>query len=158
MHLVTWVQFRGDERPSVWRDICNHVTFEWAVAVGDRDPGSEPEVLTLQDCRAVALEGRRATNTGKASVITRENGTSVWMTKEEAQSILVAGRERALPPEKLGSFTLLKAGLGAMPRVVLDKKVQSFFDDPETGIIRAKDVPVPEKLSNAAAFQVDLEL
>ena len=29
--------------------------------------------------------------------------------------------------------------------MVLDSKVQEFFDSPEMGIIRAKDVPLPKK-------------
>ncbi|CAE7450150.1 RAD26 [Symbiodinium sp. CCMP2456] len=145
MCLTTWVQFRDDKRPSVWRDISNHVKLEWAVAVGDRASGSEPEVLALKDCRRIALEGQRPTQNNSPSIITWE-GRVVSLTVKEAEAILKASRE-STAPAALGSFALLKAGLGAMPNVLLEKKVQSFFDDPATGLIRVKDVPVPEKLS-----------
>jgi len=145
MCLTTWVKFRDDKRPCVWRDISNHVKFEWAVAVGDRASGSEPEVLSLKDCRRIALEGQRPTQNKSPSIITWE-GRVVSLTVKEAEAILKTSRESAAPPA-LGSFALLKAGLGAMRNVLLEKKVQSFFDDPETGLIRVKDVPIPEKLS-----------
>ena len=36
--------------------------------------------------------------------------------------------------------------MGANEEVVLDPKVQAFFDDPETGIIRVKEVVPPARL------------
>jgi len=50
-------------------------------------------------------------------------------------SILV--RETRWPNKKTSS---LQAALGVVEEVVLDDAVQAFFDSPEIGLIRAKEV------------------
>lgn len=41
----------------------------------------------------------------------------------------------------------VQAALGALEEVVLDEKVQAFFDHPETGIVRVKEVAPPARLA-----------
>eukprot|EP00913_Durusdinium_trenchii_P017027 g16012.t1 len=69
---------------------------------------------------------------------------SLSVGRRVAKSILK--RVKGDPPQPLASVALLKAALGGLDEVVLDSKVQEFFDSPEMGIIRAKDVPLPKKL------------
>jgi len=67
------------------------------------------------------------------------------LTKKDCDAIL-RQKDKAEPPRQLHSFSLLKAALGALRNVVLHPSVQDFFESPDTGIIRAKDVEVPDVL------------
>lgn len=156
--VVTAVRFKPKKEKAVksWRDINQAVQLEWAVKVEegsgpDKDgQQSSPPLLTLPDCRGMARSVVQSRAQGhhiisaKRKVNKKLSKGSLSVGRRVAKSILK--RVKGDPPQPLASVALLKAALGGLDEVVLDSKVQEFFDSPEMGIIRAKDVPLPKKL------------
>mmetsp|Transcript_37725 Transcript_37725/g.70622 ORF Transcript_37725/g.70622 Transcript_37725/m.70622 type:complete len:1344 (-) Transcript_37725:18-4049(-) len=163
--LVTMVQFRNENtKPAAWRDISAYVNLVWSVRIGD--PSAPPNVLlkiaegALLARDVVNHEDDGRTNRNEHVLLAEggplqqlrkrrqkaDTGVPVKMGAKEAHSIVRRARPRAKQPEELHSFSLLKAALGALNRVVLDPSVQGFFDSPETGIIRSKNIDVPKSL------------
>lgn len=169
---------RGKARPKVWRDISNYVELQWVVCVNvppderlvaseDPDIGvvqdqrERPVILTLADCKSMAQSvlgcrdaGREHTLTAKGQKLNRcvgagkRKGAHLMLTQSTAKRILKLQKAKAAAPAPLHSFSLLKAALGVVEEVVLDDAVQAFFDSPEIGLIRAKEVPPPEQLKD----------
>jgi len=169
---------RGKARPKVWRDISNYVELQWVVCVNvppdeklvaseDPDIGvvldqrERPVILTLADCKSMAQSvlgcrdaGREHTLTAKGQKLNRcvgagkRKGAHLMLTQSTAKRILKLQKANAAAPAPLHSFSLLKAALGVVEEVVLDDAVQAFFDSPEIGLIRAKEVPPPEQLKD----------
>eukprot|EP00930_Biecheleria_cincta_P045368 TRINITY_DN31279_c0_g1_i1.p1 TRINITY_DN31279_c0_g1~~TRINITY_DN31279_c0_g1_i1.p1 ORF type:complete len:1107 (+),score=226.73 TRINITY_DN31279_c0_g1_i1:71-3391(+) len=164
--IVTVVTFRkGKAAPAAWRDISKHVDHEWAVAVpkSPLQDGSEPRpvLLTLVDCKLLARSVTQSKECGAGPHIITAKGqllrelaegprkpVSLSVGSSVAKSILKKLKSKAEPPAQLHSFSLLKAALGALEGVVLDSRVQEFFDSPETGIIRAKELAAPSAVSD----------
>ncbi|CAE8688844.1 unnamed protein product [Polarella glacialis] len=161
---VTLVHFRpGGARPSAWRDISDHVILKWALSVS-ADPGlagSESGIMLLVEIEAVARLVKDADQQISGAHVLQVIGgplqrlaagpkkpVSIALSRKQAQEILKKLKPRAEPPAPLHSFTLLKAALGAHKDVMLEAAVQDFFDGPETGIIRSKEVAVPEALAS----------
>ncbi|CAJ1392498.1 unnamed protein product, partial [Effrenium voratum] len=168
IQLVKGVKFKGKVLPKSWRDIAKHVDLEWAVGVKEETTS----LLPLADCRGLArsvvqnrfpgahiISAKRKAKNGKNG----KNGKSgLVVTRSVAKSILK--HIKAEPPRPLASVALLRAALGALEeaagcgclwgnerelcsKVILDARIQEFFDGPEMGIIRAKEVPPPERLA-----------
>ncbi|CAJ1345390.1 unnamed protein product [Effrenium voratum] len=141
MTLVTWVRFRNGQRPKAWRDISKFVTFEWGAAQQRDEEGAPPRVFSLADCKTILQQAIRNHNVESVITTGTLGAPPVRLSYKEAKLMLHDASKTS--PQEENSFALLKAALGALERVVLDEPLQSFFDAPETGIIRAKEVPVP---------------
>ena len=125
------------------------------------DQRERPVILTLADCKSMAQSvlgcrdaGREHTLTAKGQKLNRcvgagkRKGAHLMLTQSTAKRILKLQKAKAAAPAPLHSFSLLKAALGVVEEVVLDDAVQAFFDSPEIGLIRAKEVPPPEQLKD----------
>eukprot|EP00931_Biecheleriopsis_adriatica_P048289 TRINITY_DN27897_c0_g1_i1.p1 TRINITY_DN27897_c0_g1~~TRINITY_DN27897_c0_g1_i1.p1 ORF type:complete len:1117 (+),score=255.90 TRINITY_DN27897_c0_g1_i1:39-3389(+) len=162
IELVTSVRFKSNMRPQAWRDISNWVTLEWAVAVTTTDKeSSKTAMLRLADFQPLACAVKDASKEINGSHILLARGVplqqlakgrskcvSIALNRKSVKEVLDKRKPRSEPPPPLHSFSLLKAALGALDGVVLQQEVQQFFDSPETGIIRAKQVELPKSLAS----------
>eukprot|EP00933_Yihiella_yeosuensis_P051139 TRINITY_DN48996_c0_g1_i1.p1 TRINITY_DN48996_c0_g1~~TRINITY_DN48996_c0_g1_i1.p1 ORF type:complete len:1112 (-),score=250.29 TRINITY_DN48996_c0_g1_i1:188-3523(-) len=160
--VVTSVKFPdGIALPTAWRDISKCVSYEWSVAVSRKSEDEQKQVLlSVHDMRAIAREVKESGIPGEHIISAKGAGlqelakgprkpANFSLGVREAKVILKHSKMRADLPNPLHSFSLLKAALGAFDDgVVLHPRLQEFFDGPETGIVRAKEVPVPDVLSN----------
>jgi len=161
--LVRCVKFKNDtERPVAWRDLPEYVTYEWAVRIGKANLTGRSVMLSLPHGAAVAravLKSDVEVNQESGVHILQlqsdqlatlrkkdKNYAVVCISIKEAKLIVRSWAQRIAFPQPLQSFGLLKAALGALDDVSLDSAVQEFFDCPETGIIRAKDIAAPAEL------------
>jgi len=157
LSIITHVKFRKKSGlPKAWRDISNHVELEWAVAVSTDAESDSKVLLTITDCKGLAKTVKSVPGphiiTAKgpklhALAAGPRKPVSLTLGSALAKQILKKAKPTAAAPAQLHSFSLLKAALGALgDSVVLDPAVQAFFDSPENGIIRAKEVEAPSKV------------
>eukprot|EP00930_Biecheleria_cincta_P044855 TRINITY_DN30902_c0_g1_i1.p1 TRINITY_DN30902_c0_g1~~TRINITY_DN30902_c0_g1_i1.p1 ORF type:complete len:1154 (+),score=234.40 TRINITY_DN30902_c0_g1_i1:35-3463(+) len=159
VRLVTAVRFQDPNVvPRAWRDISRCVALEWAVAISDRLRSSPPFLVPLehiqQEVQSMVKDKNIANDQFHVFIVAGEvqrlcradSPVPLYISTKDATAILEALKAGSSPPAELHSFTFLKAALGALDDVVLEPRVQEFFDSPHTGIIRVKDVPVPGAL------------
>lgn len=161
--LVTLVKFSTNIRPAVWRDLSGHVTYSWAVQIGSTAPGKRPLVASIDDVLPLARAITKASHKilqGKKHILgvqsellqtlqqrPEEGGYALALGAREANKIAARGKLMTKKPDPLHSFSLLKAALGAKRGVLLDDEVQEFLEGPETGLVRLKEVEVPNSLN-----------
>jgi len=166
-----------DQVPQVWRDVSKYVDLHWALALSrparpsptedlETNPQSpqpgRPTLVALGDAKGFAksIASKRGESSsghiisvnGKALEALRKGrnkAVSFVMKRKLAKSIVKKLKPGAAAPAEVHSFALLKAALGAEENIVLSDKVQAFFDSPEIGIIRAKEVPPPDCVANS---------
>lgn len=166
-----------DQVPQVWRDVSKYVDLHWALALSRppvrpsstqneetllQEPPGRPTLVPLGDAKGFAKSivskrgeissGHIITVNGKALEALRKGrnkAVSFMVKRKLAKSIIKKLKPGAAAPAEVHSFALLKAALGAEENIVLSDKVQAFFDSPEIGIIRAKEVPPPNCVANS---------
>lgn len=159
LKVQTLVSFkRGKSRPSAWRDIANFVELRWVVSA--EVPQERPVILSLEDvkgmARSVVASGCPGPNiiSAKGQKLNRcvgakpRKGAYLSLARQTAKQVLKHQRKNAPGPEPMHAFALLKAAVGAQPGVVLDAAVEEFYQGPEIGLIRVKEVPPPEQLKD----------
>lgn len=159
LKVQTLVSFkRGKARPRAWRDIANFVELRWVVCA--EVPQERPVILSLEDvkgmARSVVTSGCPGPNiiSAKGQKLNRcvgakpRKGAYLSLARQTAKQVLKHQKKNAPGPEPMHAFALLKAAVGAQPGVVLDAAVEEFYQGPEIGLIRVKEVPPPEQLKD----------